>query len=213
VASLTFDDVVDAVVAQADVSQPTAVKYVNSRYARMVTESDFLTRVNNLGTTTAGASTLALPTDLVGLRRVSVGTVRYDLVGAEDILDIQNNVNGMSWTSPDGTTGLVAQYYDASDVPTLLFYPAFSATGTAITAIQVHEPADIAYGGAAATALPIHLRPYLIDGALAEAYEKSDERADLAQVHEQRFADGIDKLKRLKNSRVRSGPYRIVVHR
>jgi hypothetical protein len=212
-AALTFDDVVDAVVGQADVTQATAVKYVNARYARMVAESDFLTRVNNLGTTTAGGSTLSLPSDLVGLRRVSVGGVRYERVSPEDILDIQNGVNGRTWSSPDGTTGLVAQYYDASDTPQLLFYPAFSATGTAITAIQVHEPADIAYGSAASTALPVHLRPYLLDGALAEAYERSDERQDLAQFHETRFAQGIEALKRLKNSRVRTGPIRITVSR
>jgi hypothetical protein len=144
---------------------------------------------------------------------VSVGGVRYDVVSPEDILDIQNSVNGRSWTSPDGTTGLVAKYYDASDTPQLLFYPAFSATGTAITAIQVHEPADIAYGGAAATALPVHIRPYLLDGALAEAYERADERQDLAQLHEQRYAQGIEALRRLKNSRVRTGPIRIPVTR
>jgi hypothetical protein len=101
---------------------------------------------------------------------------------------------------------VVAPYWSSTGTPQLYFYPAFSNDGDSHHRGGGAAPSDSVYGGTDAwRRVPKHIRPGLLDGILSDAYEYTG-RWDEAQNHEQRYEATIDKLRRLKNTKVGSGP-------
>lgn len=207
--ALTFNDVVDRVRSIApEVSQALAVSFVNERTGRMVSEAEYRMKNTPLtATTVSGTNVYSLDTDTVDLSKVWIGTDPYTRVSYEQIVDLTAGRRSLS-----GEGGVFAPYYSTTSTPQIILYPTPSTTGTSITVVESLHPSDSVYSGTDNLALivPKHLRPYVLDGALADAYEFTG-RQDLAQFHEQRYEQGTDKLRRLKNTRAGSGVGRIAL--
>jgi hypothetical protein len=177
----------------------------------MIAESDYRRKVTELTTTVADQQAYDLPASVIDVRKAWIAGARYDWVSYDDMVELEND---RLWLTTDGTspTGVVTATDDTSGNPVLRFYPAPDSSGDTITIEESFQGTDIAYGGGATSIIPAHLVPRLLDGAVAEAYEASG-RIDLAQAHEERYEDGIDKLRRFKNTRGGSGPVRIQLRR
>jgi hypothetical protein len=205
--ALTFNDLVDRARAIApEISQALAVSFANERTGRLVAESEYRTRIGAMtATTTAGGNAVDIDTDVVDIRRAWIGTDRYEVDSYAYIKDLEAGREDLN--TSDGRTGVVAPYWSSTGTPQLYFYPAFSNTGDSITVEEALHPSDSVYGGTDAMAanVPKHIRPGLLDGILSDAYEYTG-RWDEAQNHEQRYEATIDKLRRLKNTKVGSGP-------
>jgi hypothetical protein len=206
--ALDFRALVDRALGQFDTTQATVESFVNERQGRMVSEAEYLLEVKSLGSTVSGTSTYNLDADLVDLRYIQVGSGRYDLTSLRDIWELQAGREGLS-----GSGSVFAPTYDSSGNRQIVLYPTPTTTGDVITGIEALHPSDGTYAANTALVIPKHLRPHLLDGVIADCYEQIDERWDMAQPHEQRYEDGIDKLRRLKNTRVGSGPAKIQLTR
>jgi hypothetical protein len=208
--ALTFNDVVDrAQTYGPEVPQATIVSFANERAGRMVAEAEFRVRDGALtATTVAAQNAYNLDADTVDVRSVRIGTDRYDRASIQDINELEAGRADLD--TRDGSTGVFAPYFSSTGTAQIYLYPAPSATGDSIVVEEALHPSDSTYSGTdnMATVIPKHLRSYLVDGVVADVYDFQG-RQDMAQFHEQRFEDGIDKLRRLRNTRVGSGPARI----
>ena len=84
-------------------------------------------------------------------------------------------------------------------------FPAPEETGLAITAGRATIiPADLDTSSSNPI-IPEDLEPQLIAGAIATGKKRVENRPDLAQPFEDEFADGVQKLRRRKGSRVGGG--------
>jgi hypothetical protein len=206
--SLDGRAIVDRALSQFDVTQAEAESFLNERQGRMVSEAEYLLEVKSIGTTVSGTSAYTLDADLVDLRAIQVGSGRYDLTSLRNIWELQAGRQGLS-----GSGSVFAPTYDSSGNRQIVLFPTPTTTGDVITGIEALHPSDWTYASNPALVIPKWLRPHLLDGVIADCYEQKDERWDMAQAHEQRFEDGIDKLRRLKNTRVGSGPAKIQLTR
>jgi hypothetical protein len=208
--ALTFDNIVDrAQQIGPELTQATVVSYANERVGRMVSEAEWRTKIAPLGVTTvAGQSAYNLDTDTVDLRTVFIGSNKYALSSYQEIQEVIAGRSVINYD--DGKSGLFTSYSADGSTAQIYIYPAPSTTATAITAIESLHPSDSVYGGAdnMSPNVPKHIRPYILDGVLADVYEFTG-RWDIAQPHEQRFQEGAEKLRRLKFARVGSGPIAI----
>lgn len=209
---MTFDDIVDRCVEQFDVTQAKAVAWTNERHARMCAEAQFRMAKKSIGTTVAGQSNYALPAEVVDLARIRIDysddPVLYDRVGIEQLWEL-DTLPGARLT---GVGGVFAEDYQADGTVEVRLYPAPDEAGLAITGLQVIQPATLSYGSGSALVVPTDLQPYLLDGVLADGYTQADENLDRAAYHEQRFAEGTERLRRRKNTRL-GGPATLQVSR
>ena len=203
---MTFDAVVDRILAMFDTDQPTAVSFVNERHKRMIGEAEFRLAEHSLGNTVAGQSDYALADTVEHLRYLLIGadTEPYIRASEMQMLEIRS---GRS--SVEDAPGAFSMYFDSAGVEKVRINPTPSTSGTAIFGLAAIDPGDLTYGSSAVLLIPAHLHTYLLDGAIADGYEQVDNRWDLAAPHEQRYEVGIQKSRRFKNARLGSGPTRI----
>jgi hypothetical protein len=204
---MTFDAMVDRILALFDIEQPIAVSFVNERHKRMVGEAEFRLAETSFGTTVASQSDYAFDDSIEGLRYVQLGADSEPYIRADD-LQMVGLRNGSAQV--DGAPGAFSFYGDSSGNEKLRLFPTPTTAGTAIIGWASIEPADIAYGSGGTFLPPQHLHPYILDGALADAYEQIESRWDLATPHDQRFEAGVEKLRRYKNLRIRRRSSQIV---
>lgn len=204
---ITFDVVIDEMRARApEFTQARAVRLANWRLTRMVGRADYKRKVTELTTTVADQAAYDLPTSVIDVRRAWIGDNRYDWISYDEMVEVEQD---RQWVNTsDGRTGVVTVTEDSSGDSVLRFYPAPEATGDSITIEESFQSTDVAYGSSATTVLPAHIVPYWAEGCYAEAYAASA-RLDLAEVHEQRYEEGTELLRRFKNTRGGSGPRRI----
>lgn len=189
-----------------DTDAVTAKSWVQERYDEMIDESGWSKNPTlSLGTTTAGVTIYSVPATVAKLATILVGgTKEYQPVG-EQVLEDLKTQNLFLWQLSVGTAGVFAN----SGGNAIELYPAPSSSGLALTARVSLEGTDIADG--TEPAIPRGLHTYLLEGAMALGFERVDERADLAANHEQKFQQGIDKLRRRTLSRIGHGVQRIRV--
>lgn len=201
---LTFDTIVDrAQTFGPEVPQATVVSFANARLNRMIAEADYRQKVTTIATTVADQAAYDIPSDVIDIRSLWVSTNPYSRVGWDVIQDL---TAGRREVYGDG--GVFAPYDDTDGNPQIILYPTPSTTGDEITAQESYQGADIAYGGGNYTILPAHIRPALLAGVQADVFDYQG-RQDMAEKYEAVFADGTERLRRYKNSRVGSGPARI----
>lgn len=202
---MTLDDMQSTLSSMFDVSSSTAQGYVQEAYRRAVADSKWLTSSVTIATTTAGDATYPLPANLVQLDSLFVDGVEYGRVGEFDIGDL--NAAKVFLSQPGGVYGYTA---DSSGADQLQLYPTPTTSGLTITGKGVLVPADLVTGSGAGSSpvFPIDLHSVVLDGAIAIAYQRQDERPDMAAVHEARFQEGVQKLRARRISRVRGrGPF------
>lgn len=202
----TFEATVDRLQSLFDCSQARAVDVVNERLSRMVSESESLQAMVSLGTTTAGTASYTLPSNVVNVLRVLIGTQPYE--GSESLEAFQDIDAGLADT--DGYFYAILPDADSDEnTSSLRFYPAPSTTGTAISALVALMPSTLTYTSGTALPIPLDTHPHLLAGAKAELFDEED-RQDEAQKEEAVFAAGIAKLaKRVKDRAKGTGHHRM----
>lgn len=206
---MTLDDMASTLVSMFDVTTSTAQGYVQEAYRRAVVDAKWFTETAALGSTVAGQAAYSLPVGLIQLDSLFVDGTEFGRVGEFDIPDLLSGDEFLS-----SSMGVYAQTSSAAGVDQVQLYPAPTSSGLAITGKGEFVPADLVTGSGAGSSpvFPLDLHPVVLDGAIALGYLRSDERPDMAGVHEQRFQEGVQKLRARKIARVGGrGPFRIRV--
>jgi hypothetical protein len=192
-----------------DVSTSTAQGWAQESYRRAVADSRWMTENLALGTTVANQSDYPLPANVVVLRSLAVAGVQYERIGEFDLVDIKA---GTAVLSSSG--GVFAQSSSSAGADQVTLHPAPTQSGLAITAKAELVPTDLVTGTGAGSSpiFPADLHPVVVDGAISIGYLRTDERPDMAMVHESRYQEGVQRLRARKIARVSGrAPTRIMV--
>lgn len=208
---MTFEQLVDRLTSQFDVSQPDAVAVANERLARMVTEAKSLRAIISLGVTTAGQARYSLASNIAKVYKVVL--TDDDTFPDDNVLPADDAVPGENanvyegevsiedmWNASVGLATIVGNVFTIepnadSDMNTeaIRLYPAPTATGMGIIALVALRPATLTYGSATALPIPLDLHNNLLDGAKAELFD-DESRQDEAAKLEVSFASGARAL-------------------
>jgi hypothetical protein len=201
---MTLDDIRSALTRQFDVDTSTADGWANEAYKQAAADAKWFVETVTIGSTTSGQASYSIPAGVIQLDSLFVGGVEYSRVGEFDLTDVASS---NAFLSAPG--GIYAQSYSASgdDQVSLLPTPDTSTAGRAITGKGVFIPSSLTSGSS--PVFPEDLHPLILEGALQIAYEREDERPDMAAAHAAKYQDGIRRLRARRLSRVRGrGPYR-----
>lgn len=207
---MTGADLVARITGEFDIDVSQALAWLNERYGRMVAESLYRAAKKSLGNTVAGQSNYALPVDVVDIARIRIdesdGTVGlYEPTSLEQLWNIDASRSVLV-----GTGGLFAEDHQADGTVEVRIYPAPEQAGLAITGLQALQPVALTNTGGSTPIIPAHLHTYLLDGARSDGYD-DEGRQDLAAKFEGRFEQGVEKLRRFKNTRTGPGASRVRV--
>lgn len=228
---MTFEQLVDRLTGQFDVSQADAVAVVNERLARMVTEAKSLRAVIAIGTTTATTSRYALPANVAQVYKLVL--TDGDTFPEDDTLPLDDTVPGSNanvyegevtiedlWNVSVGTATIGWDHNvfaiepnadEDMNTESVRLYPAPTTSDLGILALVALRPNVLTYASATALPIPVDLHSALLDGARAELYD-DEGRQDEAAKMELSFAQGTKDLLRGVNSRGRgSGAHRMRV--
>lgn len=203
---MTFEALVDRLTSLFDCSQQRGVDVANERLNRLVSESESLQAIVSLGTTVAGTASYTLPSNVVNVLKVLIGTQPYE--GAATIEEFFEIDAGNADTS--GYFYAILPDADSDEnTASLRFYPAPSVTGTAISALVAIQPTTLTYTSNTALPIPLDTHEHLLAGAKAELMDE-EERQDESAKFEAVFQTGVDKLKRRVKDRAKgSGHHRM----
>lgn len=211
---MTFEALVDRMVAAFDVTQAQAVAIANERLTRMVVESTAIRAIISLGTTTSGTTSYALAANVAKVLKVQVaytaGTAIYE--GTETIEAMWDLDAGIASAPPDGYWFVIEPDTD-TDATTdkLRLYPTPGESGKTITGLVALRPAALTYTSNTALPIAVNVHPALLDGCKAELSDDED-RQDTAAKLEAEYAAGIQRLLREVTGRGKgSGRHRMRV--
>lgn len=211
---MTFEALVDRLVAQFDVTQAQAVAIANERLSQMAVESTAIRAIISLGTTTSGTSSYTLASNVAKILKAQVpytaGTTVYE--GSETLENLWDVDAGLA-EAPDDAAWVVIEPDTDTDATTDKFrlYPTPGESGKTISGLVALRPAALTYVTATVIPIPVNAHAALLDGAKAELYD-DEGRQDEAAKLEASFQDGIRVLKKEVTSRGKgSGRHRIRV--
>lgn len=205
---MTFEALVDRLTSLFDATQTRAVDVVNERLNRMVSESESLQAIVSLGTTTAGTASYSLPSNVVNVIRVLIGTQPYE--GAATLEEFQDIDAGVADT--DGYFYAILPDADSDEnTASLRFYPAPSTTGDTISALVALQSSTLTYTSGTALPIPADTHSHLLAGAEAELHDEEG-RQDESAKKEAVYQAGIQILKRRVKDRAKgTGHHRMRV--
>lgn len=208
---MTVDEMVARLQAMFDISSATALAYINERHRRMVTEAMWRAATSDISTTTAGQANYDLPANVVDVKRVRIdhptnGVRIYDPVGIEALWDIDRGQGTLVGQ------GVFAEDWTSSGTAQIRLYPVPDTTGLAIKGLVALLPGDLAAGAGQSPIVPAEFHPAILDGTIADGYREQESNPQLAERHEQLFIEGVEKLRRRKNTRV-GGASRMQLYR
>jgi hypothetical protein len=196
---MTWDELVAEVRAQIDVDVTKALAWLLDRARVLNAEAAWLLSETQIPAVT-GTQEYALPTDLLRTEAVLVGGIPY----RRRTLSQMDEARAYSNPAPI--------YADAAETADRVF-AINPPPGTGAT-IVMRYLADIPVPTNTATEsppFPPDITPILADGAIGQGLARMDERFDSAGYFDARFVDGIQRLRRRRNSRAGRGgtPIRI----
>lgn len=204
---MTFDELVDRVVAQFDCTQPQAVAWGNERHRRMVGEANWRLAERDFGNTLVGITDYDLPEDVDNVSILMLGADTDPLAH----VSVQDMATLRAGGRLNGADAAYTIYADANGVKKFRIWPAPDTAGIDILGFTAIDPAAMAYGTGASPIIPVQFHPYLKDGMFADALEEVENRWDLAQPFELRYEQGIERLRRHKSARAGGGTQQIVL--
>lgn len=191
---MTFESIVDDLVALFDVTQAKAVAVLNDRLQDMVARSTALRAVTVIDTTVADQTSYALDPTIVKVFKVWTddGTTTTTYEGSstlEDFIDL---------TAAQATTCgnlYVTEADSDSSVTTdnLRLYPAPSTTGLDINGLVALRPAVLTYATATALPIPTDSHDNLREGSKAVLYREEGQE-NLAATPDGKYEQGIREL-------------------
>lgn len=200
----TVQDLLAAVKSEAsfDVTDPVALGWLNRRHRVMVQRSRCYRYTVQLGPTVAGQRDYPLPTGLVESYEVDVNGLVY---GKAKHTDLANGAAGYIVLSGEG--GIFGAEESATGDLEVALYPTPTTTGDTISMRAAWLPPDLSTSDTTTLKVPQSFTDALIAGAVATGLRRMEHRPDLAQPHEQEFADACEELRRLVRRQYRgSGP-------
>jgi hypothetical protein len=195
---VTLAELVAAVREEHDASQAQVERWANERYRDMVSAARWLMVERPVGTTVVDQDAYPVDPEMVQLERLFVDGAEFGRVGIEDMISVRAGRGRLV-----GGPGVFCAGADSAGAAQVEVFPTPETAGLAITGLMTFVPD--ALGQNDEPLFPSHLHRYWRDGVIADAYVMLDGRHDLAAAHEQRWAQGVEMLSRVKVSRIGRG--------
>jgi hypothetical protein len=205
--SMTYDELKTAI---QDYTENDETSFVNNLplFIRLAEERILksvqlnLFQKNQGGTMTTGNEYLGAPSDFLAPFSLSI-----DVSGAKEFL-LFKDLDFVQTYTPDATTTGQPKYYAQFDVSNFILAP----TPDANYVVDIHylyRPASLTVGaGSGTTWLSENAEITLLYASLVEAYTYMKGDPNLMQMYNQRFAEGISRLKNLGESQEVIDEYR-----
>jgi len=195
-----------AEAAGFDLSEAQAAKLLNQGIDRLAARSEWIKVEAEYGPTVAEQERYEIPANTVRVLSVQIGESPYVPVSVKDLWELKA---GRKEAPAEG--GVFAERFSEDGATkTLGFYPVPEEAEEAIEALAAITPAkDLS--GEDPLPFPDQNCRGARDFAIALAYEQLDENIEQARFYEERGEAEAERLRRLANSRVGSGPLKIPV--
>lgn len=208
--------IVDAVILEGGfdtsstgVTRATVVGWCRERYADLVVRARWYMETRQLAVTAAGEPTYLIPDEVVEVDVVRIGSRRWERVGPAEMFDLEGSDLGLS----SDRAGVFAPWWDSSGSEGIRLWPAPTAAGVVIEALCSLQPPEFQDASSWSPLIPADMHRRVVDGAVAEGMRVIEERQDAAAGYEARFEGAVEALRMRKNSRIGSGPQRLLVFR
>lgn len=207
---MTVAEMTARLQAMFDVTTATAEAYINERHRRMVTDAMWRAATSTVATTVADQANYDLPGNVVDVKRIRIdhpsdGVQIFDPVGIEQLWEIDRGQATLT-----GIGGVFAEDWTSSGTVQVRLYPAPDTGGLTIKALTALLPGDLASGDS--PIVPTEFHPAILDGAIADSYREQESNPGAAERHEQLFLEGVERLRKRKNTRV-GGSTRMQLYR
>lgn len=190
-----------------DATSAQALRWLTRRHRKMVARSRCYRYEASLGGTVAAQGEYALPAGLVEVDEVTVGGDAY---GKANHVDAGRIAAGRMFIL--GSGGLFSGGEDTVGGQTVTLSPVPTDNDLPIVLRGSFLPPDLQTADDSTLKIPADFTDALVSGAIATGLSRTENRPDLAQYHEQTFADACEELRRQVNRRYRgSGPATIRV--
>lgn len=203
----TVQGVVDAIVQEAnfDVTNATALTWLNRRHRTMVVRARALKETISAGSTVIGQADYTLPAGVVEVYEFDVGGIPFTRGRRTDIA---SNAQGLLWLYAPNGAGLIAANADSTGAAKFTITPVPTSV-LAISLFAAMQPADLDTAVDATLLVPSRFVEGLIAGGMATGYYREGQ-VQLAQVQEQRFDAACEEWRLDVRKQMRgSGPVQI----
>jgi len=157
---------------------------------------------NQFGNMTSGNEYLAAPSDFLAPYSLSI-----DVNGSKEFL-LFKDLDFVQTYTPDATTTGQPRYYAQFDVDNFIIAPTPDANYT-VDIHYLYRPASLTAGSDSGTSwLSINAEITLLYGSLIEAYTFMKGQPDLMAMYNQRFGEGLMRLKNLGEAQETIDEYR-----
>jgi hypothetical protein len=205
--SMTYDELKQAI---QDYTENDETSFVNNLplFIRLAEERILksvqlnLFQKNQFGAMTSGNQYLGAPSDFLAPFSLSI-----DVNGDKEFL-LFKDLDFVQTYTPDYTTTGVPKYYAQFDVDNFILGPTPDANYT-VDIHYLYRPASLTVGaGSGTTWLSENAEITLLYASLIEAYTYMKGDQNLMQMYNQRFAEGISRLKNLGEAQETVDEYR-----
>jgi hypothetical protein len=199
---VTLQGIIDAALKEAgiDATQAQAQGWALDRYRRLVGGAKWRKLKRPIATTVAGQAAYQVADDVVDVLSLRVGrSAPYKLISIEELWEIESGAS-VRITS----RGLFAPAFDDDDALEYVeLFPVPETDGETITALCAVIPPDIALTDE--PKVPRDFDHVIKAGVIADGLALIDEDPAAASW-EAVFQEGVERLRRRRNSRIGSGP-------
>lgn len=179
---------------------PLFIRFAEERILKSVQLNLF--QRNQSGTMTSGNEYLAAPSDFLAPFSLSI-----DVGGDKEFLQFKD-LDFVQTYNPDATTTGQPRYYAQFDVDSFILAPTPDANYT-VDIHYLYRPASLTAGSDSGTSwLSENAELTLLYGALVEAYTFMKGEPDLLGLYNQRFIEGMVRLKNLGEAQETIDEYR-----
>lgn len=191
---------------QFDASSDQALAWLDARHKTMVARSRCYRRTLSIGSTVDGQRDYALPGELVELLQVNVGGIDVPKARSTDLSPLTQG----TYALVDAEGSIFAPDEDSAGALEIAFYPIPDTSGKPILVRGAFLPPDLDIGDNTTVKVPADFHDRLVNGALATALERLENRLDLSATHDGKFDQGCEELRKRVSRRYRGpGPARI----
>jgi hypothetical protein len=197
---------------QFDATNAQALRWLTVRQRQLCRRSKWYRKTLSIGPTVDGQASYALPAEVVEILMVEVDGYVYGHMRHQDPSEA---AKGWIWLG--GSGGIAGRQDSSAGEQQLWIFPTPYAGGSlepgkAVSVYAVVRPPDLVEGDDTTLVIPGEYMDALVEGAIATAMLRTEDRPDLAAGHEQIFTTACGELSQQSNRRYRGvGPAQIRV--